>query len=201
MKFVVLVILMSIVVSGCGKDDNDDSSSSGSGASGNSSTVYAFQTNITLYQYDIASEASNFVNICSSAFNSYTPSISCSNFYPFLGRSSTNGFKNFIGTNSLDANASVKLLDGTTVIATTLQNLVDSGPAVKGSDTWSGWPDGYWYSGVASDGSAGNNCSEYTDATSSSNVSIGTNGSGFSWTIRAPVCDYYDDYRFICLCN
>lgn len=191
---------MSLFLFGCGSGNNSSGSGGGAGTETRPS-IYAFQTDVTLRQLDLKSEAGNFGTICGNAFSTYSSSVSCTHFYPFLGKSSTNGFKSFISANGLDATAIVKLVDGTTTIADSLQELIDNGPILKGVNTWSGWSDSYWYSGVANDGSAGNNCQDYSDDTSSNSISIGTNNSSFSWTSRVPVCDYYDDYKYICLCN
>ncbi|QDK40307.1 hypothetical protein DOM21_02310 [Bacteriovorax stolpii] len=199
MKYASLLALMSIglFLFGCGGDNASTTTGGGS----TSASVYAFQTDATFRPGDLKLEAANFTTLCRDAFSTYSPAVSCTNFYPFLGKSSTNGFKSFISVNTLNANAVVKLVDGTTTIASSLQSLVDNGPNLKGSDTWIGWPEAYWYSGVASDGSAGNNCQDYANDTSSANVNVATNGSSFSWDMRGPVCDYYDDYKYVCLCN
>nr|BDT29882.1 hypothetical protein BHI3_33480 [Bacteriovorax sp. HI3] len=200
MKFISLLALMSasLFLFGCGDDSSTTTGGSG-GASG--SSIYAFQTDRTFQPGDLKPDASNFATICRDAFATYTRNVSCSNFYPFLGKSSTNGFKSFISANGLTSTAAVKLIDGTTTIASSLQSMIDNGPNLIGSDTWGGWPDAYWFSGVASDGSAGNNCQDYSNDTSSATINIGTNGSSFAWDMRGPVCDYYDDYRYVCLCN
>lgn len=203
----IALMCLGLFLYGCGSDDTPSAvtGTGGTGGTGGTvepiSSIYAFQTDLTYSQPNLKPQAGNFNTICSNAFSTHSPSVSCTNFYPFLGKTSTNGFRNFISVNGLSATSVVKLVDGTTTIASSLQNLIDSGPMIIGSSTWVGWPDSSWYSGVASDGSAGNNCQDYADDTSSSSVSIGTNGSSFDWAYRAPVCDYYDDYRFICLCN
>lgn len=198
MKYMNMIALLSmgLFLIGCGSDDN-----SSSGSSSPASPIYVFQTDLSFTIDSVKTEAPELNNHCSSSFANYAGSVSCTNFYPFVGRTSTNGFKSFIATNSLNASSPVKLIDGTTTIASSLQELVDNGPILKGSNTWSGWADAYWYSGVATDGSAGNNCQDYGDDTAGSTISIGTNAAYFSWTDRSPVCDYYDDYRFLCLCN
>lgn len=197
-------MVMVLVISGCGDDDAPTSSNSGGTGGGGTtiSPVYAFQTDSAYQPGDLKTNASNFESICSNAFrNVYSPSVSCTNFYPMLGKSSTNGLKNFISTNSLNTSAAVKLIDGTTTIASSLQDFIANGPALKGTDTWIGWSEGYWYSGVASDAGSGNNCSNYTDDTSSTTMAVATNSTYFSWADRSPVCDYYDTYPYVCLCN
>ena len=197
MKYLNVLALFSIslLLVGCGSDDDKSS------GAGPKTPVYAFQTDLTFTVGSIKTEAPQFNNYCSSSFGNYAPAVTCTNFYSFIGRSSTSGLKSFIATNSLDAASPVKLIDGTTTIASSLQDLVNKGPNLMGFETWSGWPDAYWYSGVGSDGGAGNNCQDFADDTSGSTINVGTNASYFSWEDRSPVCDYYDDYRIICICN
>lgn len=202
MKYLSTYMLMGILLalSGCG-DDDGISNPTNSGAGGAKSSIYAFQTNTTYDFPGLVAEASNFEAICSAAFSTYSPAVSCTHFYPFLGKTNTNGFKKFISVNNLNANDVVKLIDGTTTVATSLQSLISNGPLLKGSDTWPGWGDISWYSGVASDGGTGGNCSEYTDNTPASSMSVATNSSTFSWNFIVQTCDYYADFKFVCLCN
>lgn len=197
-KLLSFIFVSSLLVFwGCG---DDDSSQVGSQAA-STTAIYAFQTDVTFRPEDLILEASNLANICRDALSSYSPAVSCTHFYPFLGKSSTNGIKNFISANNLNANVSVKLIDGTTVVASSLQNLINNGPAVIGGGSWTGWPDARWFSGVESDGSAGGNCSDYSDNNTNFFINIASNGLSFDWKADADSCNYYDDYRYVCLCN
>jgi hypothetical protein len=188
-----LISFVSLLLS-CGDDSanlNTDSSSK----------IYAFQTNNTYTPDQFKANASNLRSICSTAFASYSSSVSCSNFYPFLGKSSTNGFKTFISANNLNASAVVKLINGSTTVANSLQSMVSNGPNLKDMNTWVGWNGNDWYSGVANDGGSGNNCLDYTSDITTDTITVATNGNSFSWNYRDISCNYYDDYPFVCLCN
>lgn len=99
MKYSCVFALMCLVLLsyGCSKDNPTAAAvatGTGSGETDEtevSSSVYAFQTDSTYTPGNLKPLAGNFSTICSNAFATYSPSVSCTNFYAFLGKSSTNG--------------------------------------------------------------------------------------------------------------
>lgn len=177
-------------------DDSDNATTPAAPVAG---TIYTFQTAMT-YDPPAVKALPDRNAVCQASFTSYSPTVTCSTFHALLGHSSTNGLQNFISHHGLNGASAVQLVDGSE-ISSSFSDFLQNGPPALNGATWAGWSEGYWYSGVNADRSLGDtNCDDWTDDTSSKHYRAGTNSTTSSWDSRGQSCDYYDDYKFICIC-
>lgn len=192
----VLALTMLIVLVSCGKDGGNSKSGANASVAG---AIHVYQTDMDLepqYTGDLTAINAR----CESAFATYSPSVSCTTFLGLMGHSSTNGIKSFISYHGINGARPVKLIDGTT-IASSFSSFINDGPPGMNGASWAGWPDSSWYAGLNSDGTVGNNCSDYSDYSGPTYLSYGYNGGASgTWKNGDNPCNYYAGYRHLCVC-